>query len=71
GAKFYALPGGGRIEIPEENYVGLDGKQLEGRGVTPDIAIPAATLADWRAGRDPDLAAALTELRKLRSISSN
>ena len=71
GAKFYALPGGGRLEVPEEDYVGLDGKRLEGRGVTPDVNVAAATLADWRATRDPDLAAALTELRKPRSISRN
>jgi hypothetical protein len=47
------------------HYIGVDGERLEGRGVEPDVAVPAATLADWRAGRDPELAAALAELARL------
>ena len=57
-ARFYPLPGGGRLEVPVEDFVGLDGRRLEGRGVAPDVPVEL-TLADLRAGRDPDLAAAL------------
>jgi carboxyl-terminal processing protease len=64
-SRFYGLPGGGRLQIPIQDYIGVDGERLEGRGVEPDVAVPAATLADWRAGRDPELEAALAELGKL------
>ncbi len=57
-ARFYPLPGGGRLEIPVEDYIGRDGKRLEGVGVKPD-RIVALRLADLRAGRDPDLETAL------------
>jgi len=63
-SRFYGLPGGGRMQIPIQDYIGVDGERLEGRGVEPEITVPAATLADWRAGRDPELAAALVELGK-------
>ncbi len=59
GAKSYYLPGGGCIWIPESNYIGLDGKQMEGRGVIPDVIVPAPTLASLRVGRDLDVEAAL------------
>lgn len=55
----YRLPGGGRIQIPVIDYVGLDGQRLEGRGVTPDLTVPPRTLADLRADRDVELAQAL------------
>lgn len=55
---YYNLPGGGRLQIPTEDYVGLDGQRLEGRGVTPDSLVDL-TLADARAVRDPALEAAL------------
>ncbi len=55
----YNLPGGGIIFIPEINYTGLDGVQLEGRGVTPDVIVPEPDLATAQAGRDPDIEAAL------------
>ena len=64
-SRFYGLPGGGRLQIPIQDYIGVDGERLEGRGVEPDVAVPAATLADWRAGRDPELETALAELGKL------
>jgi carboxyl-terminal processing protease len=62
-SRYFSLPGGGRLSVPVEDYVGLDGKRLEGRGVTPDVAVPVS-LADLRAGRDDDLAAALALLEK-------
>jgi len=58
-SRYYNLPGDGRLQIPTEDYVGLDGQRLEGRGVTPDIVTPLPTLAELRAGRDPALEAAL------------
>ena len=64
-SRFYSLPGGGRLQVPIQDYVGVDGQRLEGRGVTPDVMVPAPTFADWRAGRDPELEAALAELGKL------
>ena len=63
-SRFYSLPGGGRLQVPIQDYVGVDGRRLEGRGVTPDVIVPARTVADWRAGRDPELEAALAELGK-------
>jgi carboxyl-terminal processing protease len=62
-ARNFELPGGGRLSVPVEDYVGLDGQRLEGRGVTPDVGVPVS-LADLRAGRDPDLAAAMALLSK-------
>lgn len=61
-ARFYSLPGGGRLEVPVEDYIGLDGQRLEGRGVTPDTPVPIE-LIELRAGRDPDLEAALRLLK--------
>lgn len=62
-SRFYDLPGGGQLQVPIQDYVGRDGLRLEGRGVTPDIVVPAPTIADWRAARDVDLEAALSALR--------
>ena len=67
----YALPDGGRLVVPEQDYVGLDGQRLEGRGVTPDVVVPAPSLADLRAGRDPDLEAALNVLHQPDSAPGN
>ena len=50
--------------MPVTDYIGLDGKRLEGRGVTPDVGTPPPTLADLRTGRDPDLATALNLLHQ-------
>lgn len=57
-SRFYDLPGGGRLQVPIQDYIGIDGQRLEGRGVTPDVVVPAPTIADWRAGRDLELDAA-------------
>ena len=58
-SRTYSLPGGGKLQVPIQDYRGLDEKRLEGRGVTPDVAVPSPALADLRAGRDPDLEKAL------------
>ncbi len=63
----YNLPGGGILFIPEINYTGLDGVLIENRGVTPDIIVPEADLATARAGRDPDIEAALKMLSEIQA----
>ena len=63
-SRTFDLPGGGRLQVPTNDYVGLDGQRLEGRGVTPDTVIPAPTLADWRAQHDADLEAAARALQQ-------
>lgn len=60
-SRYHALPDGGLLQIPEEDYLGLDGQRLEGRGVTPDVPVTLG-LADLRAGRDPALEAARLRL---------
>lgn len=60
----FSLPRGGSLQVPVVDFVGLDGKRLEGRGVTPDVVVPPATLADRRAARDRELEAALDLLRQ-------
>lgn len=61
----YKLPGGGKMTIPMRAYTALDGQPLEKRGVTPDIVVPMPTAQDARAGRDPDLAAALAFIESI------
>lgn len=58
-SRTYGLPGGGSIQIPIQDYRGLDGRRLEGRGVIPDLPTAVPVVADLRAGRDSDLTAAL------------
>ncbi len=58
----YRLPDGGLLQVAISDYVGLDGKRLEGRGVTPDVTVPV-TLADLRRGYDAELEAARAALR--------
>lgn len=60
----YTLPGGGQLQVPVTDYIGLDSQRLEGRGVTPDLPTPAPTLAQLRAREDPDLAVAMKTLRE-------
>jgi carboxyl-terminal processing protease len=62
-ARSFGLPDGGRLDVPVIDYVGLDGKRLEKRGVKPDVEVPHS-LEALRAGRDLDLEAALADLRK-------
>ncbi|WP_438481660.1 S41 family peptidase [Oleiharenicola lentus] len=58
-SRYYRLPGGGLLQLPFQDYIGLDGQRLEGRGVTPDIATPQPTLEDFRTGNDSELTTAL------------
>lgn len=55
----YPLPGGGSMQVPIQDYRGLDGRRLEGRGVIPDIGVATAAIEDVRSGHDPDVAAAI------------
>lgn len=59
---FYALPGGGELQLSREDYLAPNGRRLEGNGVEPDLVVHR-TLADIRAGYDPDVAMALRVLR--------
>lgn len=61
-SRSYPLPGGGTLQVPIQDYRGLDGRRLEGRGVLPDIGVPQPGLDDLRNGRDPDLETALAAL---------
>jgi carboxyl-terminal processing protease len=61
-ARNYPLPGGGQLQIPVQDYRGLDGRRLEGRGVLPDIGVPPPGIEDLRVGRDPDVEMALAAL---------
>jgi carboxyl-terminal processing protease len=58
----YGLPGGGSLQVPVQDYRGLDGRRLEGHGVTPDVPLAVPVIADLRLGRDSDLSAALAVL---------
>ncbi len=57
-ARMRPLPDGGVLEFSFANWVTHAGRRLEGAGVTPDIAVEP-TLDTLRAGRDPDIEAAL------------
>jgi carboxyl-terminal processing protease len=59
----FTLPDGGRITIPVNDFVRIDQRRIEGRGVEPDIWL-LQTLEDVRAGRDPVLDRAVEELRR-------
>ncbi len=63
-ARLHSLPGGGMLECSEGDLRTAQGRRLEGGGVTPDVEPPVVTLEDLRAGRDPDLDAALRILRQ-------
>ncbi|MCX6956714.1 MAG: S41 family peptidase [Verrucomicrobia bacterium] len=58
---FHSLPDGGELQLSHWDYVTPKGRRLEGDGVEPDVKT-ARTVADLRAGRDPDLEAALRVL---------
>lgn len=59
----YALPDRGRLQVPILDYLGLDGKRLEGAGVRPDVPV-MPSLADLRQGYDRELAAAREALHR-------
>jgi C-terminal processing protease CtpA/Prc len=54
GAAEYSLPDGGMISVAEFDIRTGAGRRLEGTGFTPRIPV-TPTLADRRAGRDPEL----------------
>jgi len=58
-SRMYRLPGGGELQVPVSDYIGLDGQRLERRGVSPDVELPMPTLEDRRAVRDLEMAKAL------------
>lgn len=60
-ANYLRLPGGGRLQVAVRDYLGLDGRRIEGRGVEPDVPV-ALTLANLRRDVDADLAAAVAVL---------
>ncbi len=62
GSLFFPLPGEGKLQMAMFDYHGVDGRRLEGEGVAPNVEV-WPKLADLRAGRDPELEAALLELR--------
>ncbi|TWP35772.1 S41 family peptidase, partial [Xylella fastidiosa] len=60
-SRFYKLTDGSYIQIPHANLLDPAGKPLEWYGVMPDVK-KWKTLSDVRAGRDPVLECALTDL---------
>lgn len=63
-ATAYALPDGSLLELAVQNVL-IDGKQMEGHPVTPDIAVPFDVR--YAAGSDPQMDAAVAELdRRLK-----
>jgi carboxyl-terminal processing protease len=60
---FFNLPGGGRARVCTKRDTYPDGREFVGVGIQPDRLV-RPTLADFRAGRDPVLEAAVEELRQ-------
>jgi len=58
-----SFKGGGQLRFSTRTYLTPAGRELEGVGVAPDVAV-AFTLADLRAGRDAALAEAESLLRR-------
>jgi len=58
-----ALPGGGSARICTKHDRYPDGKEFVGVGIQPDIVV-RPTVADFRAGRDTVLDAAIRELER-------
>jgi carboxyl-terminal processing protease len=54
-SRSFRLPGGGELQVPVSDYIGLDGQRLEGRGVTPDIELPLPSLVDRRLAKDLEM----------------
>lgn len=59
---FHRLPDGGQLQLSREDYIAPNGRRIETNGVEPDVVV-TRTLADLRAGRDPDLETALAVLQ--------
>lgn len=58
----FVLPNGWRLRLSNQTYRTMDGALYEGIGIPPNIALPFVA-ADFAAGRDPILAAALAHVR--------
>ncbi len=65
GAPTFPLPDGGRVQVPVQDLIMLDGTRLEGAGVAPNLVVLASS-ADLRAGRDTALLEALRTLNRSR-----
>ena len=61
-SQYHRLRDGGELQIGTYDFESLDGTRLQGNGVAPDVLVER-TLADVRAGRDPDLERAVEWLR--------
>ncbi len=61
-SQYHRLRDGGELQLGTYDFQTLDGHRLEGNGVEPDILVERS-LAEIRAGRDPDLEAAVELLR--------
>lgn len=60
----WQLPDGGFARIVAKHDRYRDGREFVGVGVQPKQPLPAMTLKDFRAGRDPMLAAAMAAVKK-------
>jgi tricorn protease len=61
---YWGLLDGGHITVPEGSFYGLDSEWvMENHGVEPDITVDDSP-ADWMAGHDPQLEAAVQHLLK-------
>ncbi|HEX5054435.1 MAG TPA: S41 family peptidase [Planctomycetota bacterium] len=58
---FETIAHGWRVQVPIADFTLPDGTSVEGVGVVPDVAV-TATRADFVAGRDPAVEAAVREL---------
>ena len=58
GTNDITLSDGTRFRVPRVGYYGMDGTNLEGTGVQPDIVVPMS-IEDLRTGKDPQLAKAI------------
>jgi carboxyl-terminal processing protease len=60
-SEFHDLPGGGQLQLSEEDYIAPNGRRIESNGIEPDVVV-TRTIGELRAGHDPDLEAALKVL---------
>jgi tricorn protease len=63
GTNDITLSDGSNFRVPRTGFQSMDGKNLEGMGVKPDILVPMTT-EDRLSGRDPQLAKAIEVLTK-------
>jgi C-terminal processing protease CtpA/Prc len=60
---YAAVPGGGQLAYSEVGFVFPDGSRIEGKGVVPEVTVPAR-VADLLADRDRALEEAQALLRR-------